>query len=272
MTEAVTEETIKADIRRLLARPDVRRPLARLAAALPPGARACLFGGAIRNLILVRVHGSSPETRDLDFVIAGLPDDFRLPRCLPRRERVVTAMGGVRWQPPDSPFSFDLCRLADFVVFRLFPMPPTLENLLTNIDFSANAVIYDPAEDRLYERGCLNAVYARRFDFNTLRLCDKLISTYRILVLSHKLEFTLSERVFHYLRATADIDLLISLKRALASGVGKDRARAILAYYRRVRSFRDYAAYCAAEASGATRPETGCKNGSRASDPDASNR
>ncbi|MDZ7597373.1 MAG: hypothetical protein U5J82_03550 [Desulfobacterales bacterium] len=257
MDELVSEEMIKADVRRLLARPDVRRPLARLASALPPGARACLFGGAIRNLILQRVHGSSPETRDLDFVIAGLPPAFRLPRCLPRRERVVTEMGGIRWQPPDSPFSFDLCRLADFLVFRLFPMPPTLENLLANIDFSANAVIYDPAADRLYERGCRAAIYARRFDFNTLRLCDKLISTYRILVLSHKLDFTLSERVFHYLRATADIDLLITLKRALAAGVGKERAGVILAYYRRVRGFRDYAAYCAAGAGVRTAPEAG---------------
>lgn len=257
MAETVNQETIRADVRRLLGRPDVHPPLARLQAALPPGARICLLGGAIRNLILVRVHGSSPETRDLDFVVAGLPEDFRLPRCLPRRERVITEMGGVRWQPPDSPFSFDLCRLADFVVFRLFPMPPTLENLLANIDFSANAVIYDPAADRLYERGCINAIYARRFDFNTLRLCDKLISTYRILVLSHKLGFTLSERVFYYLRATADIDLVISLKRALAAGVGKDRAAALMAYYRRIRGFRDYAAYLAAAAEFPPAPAAG---------------
>ena len=246
MAGLISEETIKADVRKLLARPDVSHPLARLAAALPPGARPCLFGGAIRNLILQRVHGSSPETRDLDFVIAGLTPDVRLQRCLPRRERVVTEMGGIRWQPKDSPFSFDLCRLSDFVIFRMFPMPATLENLLANIDFSANAVIYDPATDHLYERGCREAIYARRFDFNTLRLCDKLISTYRILVLSHKLDFVLSERVFHYLRSTADIDLLITLKRALAAGVGKRRAKMILAYYARIRSSRDYAAYCAA--------------------------
>lgn len=257
MAGTVNQEAIRDDVRRLLARPDVQPPLERLGAALPPGARTCLFGGAIRNLILVRVHGSSPETRDLDFVVAGLPEDFRLPRCLPRREREVTEMGGVRWQPPDSPFSFDLCRLADFVVFRQFPMPPTLENLLANIDFSANAVIYDPAEDRLYERGCIDAIYARRFDFNTLRLCDKLISTYRILVLSHKLGFTLSERVFHYLRATADIDLLISLKRALAAGVGKDRAAVLLAYYRRIRGFRNYATYVAAAAERPPEPTDG---------------
>jgi hypothetical protein len=45
-----------------------------------------------------------------------------------------------------------------------------LENLLTSIDFTVNALAYDVGEQKLVENGCSDVIQARSLAFNTGRI------------------------------------------------------------------------------------------------------
>jgi len=112
--------------------------------------------------------------------------------------------------------------LSDFIVIKGFNLKPSLDNLILNIDFNVNAVMFDVENEKLYERNCIGSISGRVLDFNSGLVYDKLITVYRILLFYEKLRFLLSERAYHYLKISVDIDTLITLKRALISNLGKE--------------------------------------------------
>ncbi len=125
------------------ARDDIRVPVGRLQACLPPGADLWVIGGAPRNALIAAVHGQSPLTEDIDLFVAGVDPglDLALPGLEGRLRR--TELGGVRWFPEDSAFSFDIGLLARFMVIEKFRLAPTPLSLLGAIDFDVNAVMWN---------------------------------------------------------------------------------------------------------------------------------
>jgi len=214
-----------------------------LRSRLPAQAGIYVAGGAIRNLIIGCLHGYSPATHDIDVFIDGLSADFRLERALWGERTEHTELGGIRWYPEPSQYVWDLWLLPNFIIIKSFNLSPSVTVLLENIDFNVNAVIYEPFSQRLQQRGCLHAIRQKAFDFNTLRIADKAMIAYRILVIRHKTDFTLSERLFAFLKNRLELDALIHLRGLLLYKRGKVEGKQILNEFNSVITCPDYADY-----------------------------
>ncbi len=214
-----------------------------LRSRLPAQAGIYVAGGAIRNLIIGCLHGHRPATHDIDVFIDGLSADFRLERALRAERTEHTELGGIRWYPEPPRHVWDLWLLPNFIIIKNFNLAPTIAALLENIDFNVNAVIYDPFGQCLQEKGCLRAIRRKALDFNTLRIADNAMIAYRILLVRHKTDFTLSERMFAFLKNRLDLDALIHLRGLLIYKMGKAQGKEILKEFNSVITCRDYAAY-----------------------------
>ena len=224
-------------------RTDIKDVFDFLIQRLPDEAEIFIVGGAIRNLIMKEIHGWSPLTADIDLFIGGI-DRIRIIRKILSQEKITkTVLGGIRWYPEKTGFYFDLCPLSDFIIIKGFNLEPTLNNLILNIDFNVNSVVFDVKKGDIYERNCISSISGRFLDFNSYLVYDKLITLYRILLFCEKLRFVLSERAFYYIKNAADIDLLISLKRAFISNLGKEKAKEILQCSSKICNYRNYESY-----------------------------
>jgi hypothetical protein len=241
--QAVTVEGIASAVSSFFDRPQILAGLDYLRACFPAGARFLVAGGAIRNLIIELIHGSAPATRDIDLFIAAVDKDFPLPQELTAENIHPTELGGWRWQPSGCPYAFDLCLLPNFAIIAKYGLAPTLENLLHSVDFTVNAVVYDVTDRRMFEHGCISDISRRVIEFNTRRMATKLLHAYRILLVSHKTGFRLSEKVFSFVRGQLDVDTLSSLKQLLSSKQGAQTSRLILNEYDRICRCADYGEY-----------------------------
>ena len=239
----VTDERFVRPVERFFQRPDIHSSIELLRRRLSASATILIAGGAIRNLFIAALYGEAPATLDIDIFIGGLPRDFAIGRVLADQHAEETDLKGIRWYPRALGLAFDLCRLDDFLVIRSGNLKPTIENLLTGIDFTMNAVIYDPYHSKLVEKACLEAVRNRMIDFNSHRIPDKHLIAYRILLMAHKTGFIFSETVFQYARTRLDLDTLTHLKHLFAAKQGKDEAGVIMGAYQALCRFPSYEAY-----------------------------
>ena len=180
--DVLTNKTFVRPVVNFFQRSDIQANLDLLRGRLPSSAQLFIAGGAIRNLVIDILHGNPPPIRDIDIFIGGLAEDYVLSGLLSDQQAELTDLRGVRWYPRSSQLVFDLSRLSDFLVIRRGHLAPTLENLLAGIDFSMNAIVYDPLHARLMERGCITAVNQRLIDFNSLLIPDKRLIAYRIML------------------------------------------------------------------------------------------
>lgn len=240
---AVTEKAIVPVVERFFQRPEIRGNLEFLSSRLPASARIFIAGGSIRNLIIEVVHGQAPPTRDIDLFIGGLDRDFSLSGVLRDQRAEPMDLKGLRWYPVSSALAYDLCLLADFVVIAAGHLEPTVENLLSGIDFTVNAVIYDFHRKLLFENGCTAAVRDRLIDFNSRFIPDKQLIAYRILLMAYKTGFNLSRPVFRYVRTQLDVATVIQLKGLFRAKVGKAMATAIMGEYNVLCRHPSYDAY-----------------------------
>ena len=226
-----------------LDRDEIRTPLLFLEKLLPDDAVLYIVGGALRDVIIRECHGSGPDTEDIDIFIGHLADQFDLVsrvasgRCLP------TELGGVRWLPEHSRYAFDLSRLQDFVIFRKYNLKPNLENLLTTVDFTFNAIAYDRKSASLHESRCVQAIRRRILDFNSTMFYNRKTLAYRALLLRFKTGFILSEAVFDFLKSNVDVEVLTFVKNLLSIRLSRDRVKAVVNDYARISGFRDYCSY-----------------------------
>ena len=227
-------------------RSDIQANLDLLRGRLPSSAQFFVAGGAIRNLLIDILHGNPPPTRDIDIFIGGLAQDDALSSSLSDQRTRLTDLGGIRWSPHSSQLVFDLSRLCDFLIIRRYHLDPTLENLLSGIDFSMNAIVYDPIHPRLMERGCVTAVSRRLIDFNSLLIPDKRLITYRLMLMGHKTGFIYSRKVFQYMRTQLELDALTHVKNLFANKYGKSMAAAIFNTYTALCRWESYEDYLAA--------------------------
>lgn len=217
--------------------------LERLRRALGPGATVFLVGGAIRDLAIAAMYGRHVPVKDIDLFIDGVESLAVLQRRLARDRLEILELGGLRWRPLQSSYPFDLCLVKDFVVLKKYGLEPTLENLLATLDFTINAIAYDLATGRLFERNAISDIEKRLLEFNTRMFYTRTAVAYRVLLLQHKTGFRLSPAVFDYMRSEVDIETLSSVKRILTARWGKVRSRTVLKEYDRICSFHDYEAY-----------------------------
>ena len=239
----LTDAAVVRSVERFFHRPELRSSLNLLHRRLPETAQMFITGGALRNLIIERFHGHRPEIRDIDIFIDGLAPDFSIGGMLEDQQTELTDLKGIRWHPQVSDLAFDLCRLMDFLVIREGHLPANLENLLNGIDFTMNAVIFEPFQSRLIEKGCTRAVRHRVIDFNSRIIPDRYLIAYRILLMGYKIGFFFSEPVFQYVRSHLDLDALNHLKKLFAAKIGKRAANAIMAEYAALCRFPAYADY-----------------------------
>ncbi len=250
-----TKRIVESAVADLLKRPDVRPNLDFLRSRLPREARVYIVGGAIRNRVIEFVFGEAPKTRDIDIFIGGLPREYPFEELLAGQAFESTDLGGVRWRPASSAYAFDLCPLSNFIILVKNHLPPTVENLLACIDFTANAAVFDIDNQRLHESHCIAAVEKRLLDFNTTRFITKLLLSYRILLIGYKTGFTLSKGLFAYLKNHVDVDTLSALKSVLKKKVGKETGKAIMGYCDRICSFTDHETYKLFEISSSSFPK-----------------
>ncbi len=236
-------DSVKKSVREFVLRPNIKNVFDFLVQHLPDEAEIFIVGGAIRNLIMKEIHGWSPVTADIDLFIGGIDHSHIIGKILSQEKITKTVLGGIRWYPEKTDFYFDVCLLSDFIVIKGFNLKPSLNNLILNIDFNVNAVVFDVKKGDIYEINCISSISGRVLDFNSDLIYDKLITVYRILLFCEKLRFFLSERAFYYIKTAVDIDLLISLKRAYISILGKEKAKEILKCYNRICKYKDYEAY-----------------------------
>ena len=236
-------DSVKKCVLKFVLRQDIKDAFDFLIGHLPDEAEIYIVGGAIRNLIMNKIHGWSPVTSDIDLFIGGIDSSHIIRKILSQEKITKTALGGIRWYPEKIDFYFDLCPLSDFIVIKGFNLNPTLNNLILNIDFNVNSVVFDMKKGDIYERNCISSISARFLDFNSYLVYDKLITLYRILLFCEKLRFVLSERAFYYIKNAVDIDLIISLKRAFISNLGKEKAKEILQCSSRICNYRNYESY-----------------------------
>jgi hypothetical protein len=84
-----------------------------------------------------------------------------------------------------------------------------LDNLLSALDFTMNAVVFDTVMGRLYERNALTDIRKRRMAFNTKMLYNRTATAYRTLLLRHKTGFMLSQGVFDFVKIAIDLETII---------------------------------------------------------------
>ncbi|MDQ1330246.1 MAG: hypothetical protein QG578_509, partial [Thermodesulfobacteriota bacterium] len=205
--------SVKESVLEFVQRPDIKKALDFLLTRLPDEAELFIAGGAIRNLIMEKIHGWSPVTADIDLFIGGIDRGHVISEILSPEKTAKTALGGIRWYPEKSGLYFDLSLLTDFIAIKGFDLKPTLDNLLLYIDFNVNAIVFDLKKGHLYERNCISSIAGRVLDFNSVLIYDKFITVYRMLLFCEKLKFFLSERALNYTKMAVDIDLQISLEK-----------------------------------------------------------
>lgn len=241
----VTDQTVVRAVKRFFQRPDIHGNLERLIKRLPPSADIFVAGGAIRNLIIDLLHGGSTPTRDIDMFIGGLDRGFSLAALLRDQPTHPTDLKGLRWQPASSALAYDLCLLPDFVVIDIGHLEPTVENLLTGIDFTVNAIVYDVRRNTLVEKGCRAAVGNRAIEFNSRLIPNRKLIAYRILLIRHKTGFHLAEPVFDFIRTRLELQTVTHLKRLFRAKLGQAMAAAIMEDFDALCQYRSYAAYMA---------------------------
>lgn len=243
MSDQKLVDLITSRLNEFLAREDVQKPVRLMRSLIPEGAELFLYGGAIRNMVIDIFFGAAPNTADLDFVIGNLNQSVKLENLFSAQKFCSIDLGGIRWYPENTEFSFDLCLLQDFLLIKKYRLEPNVASLLRSTDFTVNAIVYDIQRGILHQRRCICDIEKRLLDFNTLMIYDKLILIYRILIMSHKTNFILSENVFRFLKTAVDLDTIISLKTLLVSKLGKDTAREILKRHDRFSGYSDYGLY-----------------------------
>ena len=239
----MAETDLEKRVGDFLGQPRVEKALRELRAYLPAGAALYLVGGAIRNLAIEEIHGFRPKIEDLDLFINNVGNDIVLYDLFPRVQTERTDLGGIRWEPPGCPYDFDLWLMKDFVVLEKLNLPPTLANLLSTIDFTMNALVYDLKRRRLHQRNALPDIGNRLLEFNTRVFYTPLAVFYRSLLLRHKIGFVFSEAVFHFLRGEVDLDTCEAARQLLRARHGKLAARRVFDSYDRVCTSSNYEDY-----------------------------
>ena len=242
MTRVMDDRVVTA-VDQYFNQPDIADCLGHLCRRLPADAQVLIAGGAIRNLIIKMMHGSAPPTQDIDLFIGGLSPDFNVTAVLGDLQTRPTDLGGLRWQPESSPYVYDLCLLPNFIIIHTYRLEPTLKALLTGLDLTINAIIYNHRQQILYENGCLAAIRDRCIDFNCQFFPDKCLIAYRLLLMAHKTGFRFSKATFQFLTQRLDVETLASLKRLMRVKQGKVPAKTIMQRLDRLFRHATYSAY-----------------------------
>jgi hypothetical protein len=240
-----TGSDIERRLSEFLSNPELDRGLKKLRAILPAGAAMYLVGGAIRNLAIEAIHGYRPKIRDLDIFVNRVPVDIVLFDLFPGGRAEKTDLGGIRWRPQGCSCDFDLWLMKDFVVLEKLNLPPTLENLLSTIDFTMNTLVFDLKQRRLHQRSALFDIRNRLLEFNTRVFYTRLAIFYRCLLLRRKIGFVFSEAVYHFLRGEVVLDTVEAARQLLRARHGKATAHRVLKDYDRVCTSSSYEDYIA---------------------------
>ena len=127
--------SVKESVLEFVQRPDIKKAFEFLLTRLPDEADLFIAGGAIRNLIMEKIHGWSPVTADIDLFIGGINSSRIIWKILSQEKITKTALGGIRWYPEITGLYFDICLLSDFIVIKGFDLKPSLDNLILSIEY-----------------------------------------------------------------------------------------------------------------------------------------
>jgi len=243
--DVVTAADFAQAVGRFLQQPGIRGNLDLLTRRLPDAADIYVVGGALRNIIIDRVHGKAPLTRDVDVFIGGLDRGFDLAAILRDQKVAPTDLKGIRWYPASSPLAYDICLLPDFLVIDAYRLDPNLVNLLRSVDFTINAIVYDIRRRKLFEMGCTAAVRQRRIDFNCRLIPDKRLIAYRIFLMAHKTGFELARPVFQFVKQQLELESVSEVRRIVRAKTERATAAAVMALYDELGRCPSFEAYLA---------------------------
>lgn len=218
-------------------------PIDFLCGILPKETNIYILGGAIRNIIIKLVHGYEPQTGDIDVIIDNVSQELDVSKFLTGEKIMPCDLNGIRWFPRNYPIPIDICLLPRFIIIETYRLEPTIENLLTSVDFNVNCVLYDVKKETFIERNCIESIRKKMIDFNTDRLFDVVVLVYRILLISFKTGFQISKNVFNFIKSSLGGDDLLRLKDILISKCGKQMAADVMQHYYniiRCRTYMDY--------------------------------
>lgn len=163
------------------------------------GARYCVFGGWLRDMLAAHAYGT-PGPRDVDVVVVDIGIDALI-AALPADIR-PTMFGGV--QSAAEPVPFDIWPLHETFLIRKLSMPVSFGSLLQTADFNINAALYFPAQaglaSAILDAGMLNAIRRKCISFNASHLPFPIMQCSRLLAYSVKLNLDFDAAVIAFMR------------------------------------------------------------------------
>ncbi len=174
------------------------------------GLKVYMWGGAVRDPIVQKLHGTSFEMRDFDFTI----DDSQTPINFSQLfagfgDTVITRHNTIKWKP-EIGFEIDIGKFSIANIYKRNPdLPRNLCNTLKSVDVTTSANAYDLETRLIYSEKGLEGIEKKEVDV-LYQLDQKPVSIMCKLVLhSHKLKFNIGPKglayiAHHYSKAMDD--------------------------------------------------------------------
>lgn len=130
--------------------------------------RIYLIGGAVSRTLAAALYGGDPESSDFDFVVEQLDPDIDVP-----------SGWQVSYHKFGSPtFSRESCEvdvfaLSDHDYIRTHNLAPTIQNFLSSVPFTIQALAYDINTQRLIGDAGIRALQDRVFRVNNRETAEE---------------------------------------------------------------------------------------------------
>ena len=164
------------------------------------------MGGLLRDLLLERVLRIGAKPSDIDIVIFGAESVQDIRNTLGAAILSTNAFGGVKCRLRPTGLVFDLWRVEDHTNMVHASKPHTIEQLLRHNLLDIDAILWDPATDRLHDCGCLKAITAERIGLRGSQGISETAAATQIvhvLTVAYKTGFPLSDNVRSFVAAAS---------------------------------------------------------------------
>lgn len=192
-----------------------------LSSLFPPQWKLVVMGGLLRDFFLDRSLNIETKPPDMDIVIFGAASIGEIREKLGKTSQRTNSFGGAKCRLRVKGLIFDLWRVEDHANMASERRPHTIEQLLKHNLLDVDALLWDPATDRLHNYGALEALAAGRIGLAGRQgISGKYAAAQlaHVLAVSYKTNFPLSEDARIFVLETsrqcpeADIEAILERK------------------------------------------------------------
>lgn len=167
-----------------------------LSSFFPPQWKLVVMGGLLRDLFLDRTLNVEIRPADMDMVIFGASSIDEIHEKLGKTNQTTNSFGGAKCRLRPKGMVFDLWRVEDHTNMASARKPHTIEQLLKHNLLDVDALLWDPATDKLHNYGALEAIAAGRIGLVGRKgISEKFAAAQiaHVLTVCYKTSFPLSE-------------------------------------------------------------------------------